>query len=115
MILDIDNIPATEDELTLIKNSKCINCYKPYSKDKKILFYKTSRNIFWWHIKPRNNGSSCAPTKLYTFRGKSLNLGDWGKELNISRETLLNRFKRRWSVDKAFTTKVRKSKINKGV
>lgn len=50
----------------------------------------------------QENSYNRRTTKLITFNGKTMNLKDWSKELNINYSTLtmrLNKYK--WSVDKA--------------
>lgn len=45
---------------------------------------------------------------MITFNGKTQNMKQWSKELGISYMALVCRFDRGWSVEKAFTTPVRK-------
>ena len=53
--------------------------------------------------------------KQIEFNGKSMNLNQWAKELNISHQTLYARlYISKWSVEKAFTQKIRK-KSNENV
>lgn len=47
---------------------------------------------------------------LITFMGKTQCVTDWARETGINRDTILGRLKYDWSIDKAFTTPVRKCK-----
>jgi|ERR1700683_3314657 len=47
-------------------------------------------------------------TVLIAFRGKEMILTDWAKELGISFQRLWGRLKLKWTVERAFTTPIRK-------
>ena len=51
-------------------------------------------------------------TRLITWRFKTMCMADWAKELGIHGDTLKNRLYSGWSIERAFTTPVRKLKSN---
>ena len=59
---------------------------------------------------PKENKSR-GKGKQIEFNGKSMNLNEWARELNMTRQTLYARlYIQNWDVEKAFTTPGRKAK-----
>lgn len=52
-------------------------------------------------------GTKHKDAELLTYNGESLPHSEWAKRLGISRDTIRNRIKRGWTVEKAVTTKGR--------
>lgn len=64
-------------------------------------------NVRW--VTHSENVRNSSKARLITYRGKTQVFSDWAKELGIERLTLKNRIdKLGWSIEKAFTTPVRK-------
>lgn len=90
-------INGYNDNLTLDR----ININKDYSPE----------NCRWATIEQQNNNKS--DTNLITYNGKTQSLSKWADELNIKPTTLHARiFRHRWSIEKAFTTPVKRLKVH---
>lgn len=64
-------------------------------------------NCKWATRKEQNNNKR--NNHLITYNNETYNLSQWAERLNIKRATLANRLiKRKWSIEKALTTPVRK-------
>lgn len=59
-------------------------------------------NCIWATYKTQNNNTS--QNHLITFNGKTMNITQWAKELNISKKMLSERIRRKWSIERAFST-----------
>lgn len=65
-------------------------------------------NCRWANVKTQNNNRR--NNRLITYKNATHTLSEWSEILNIKRSTLKSRFKYNWSIQKAFTTPVRKSR-----
>lgn len=62
------------------------------------------------HTKERSNDKN---TKLLTYKGKTMNIAQWAKELGCSYEIVRTRVRNGWSVERTLETPVKKSKLYK--
>lgn len=65
-----------------------------------------------WVTKAENNNNTRA-NHLISFNGKTQNIAQWGKELNIKAPLIRDRLKLGWSIDDAFSKKKRNQKQSK--
>lgn len=68
-------------------------------------------NCRWTTMKEQANNRRNNVTIVY--QGRTQNICEWANELHIPRDTLCFRIRNGWSIEKAFTTPVRKQKNNK--
>jgi len=69
-------------------------------------------NCQW--VTRRENILNSSHTRWVTFKGKTLCLKDWARELNINYNTLFNRLNAYgWSIEEAFTIPIRGKRKNK--
>lgn len=62
-------------------------------------------NCRWVTIRVQNN--NLRKNKYITYKGKTQSMADWCRELNLHYSATRSRLAKGWSVEKAFTTKVR--------
>jgi len=48
-------------------------------------------------------GNNTRTNRWITYNGKTMTLSEWSRKLNIAKSTLRNRFKKGWSVERAFS------------
>ena len=61
-------------------------------------------------VSHRENSWNRRNGRMIYYEGKRMCLAEWSEELGINYETLRTRFRLNWSVERAFTTEVRKDK-----
>lgn len=62
----------------------------------------------------RKENANCRITNhIIEYKGRKQNIGQWATELNFDKYILINRIKRKWSIERAFKTPV--NKYNKNV
>ena len=66
-------------------------------------------NCRWITYKAQNRNKRT--NRIIKYDNKEMCLSDWAKELNVDRKTLSDRLKKGWSIQKAFSTPVKKYKI----
>ena len=59
MILSVEDIPPTAEELEQIERGICLNCYQPYSKERNICFTRNKNGIVWWHFSTYASPKEC--------------------------------------------------------
>lgn len=64
-------------------------------------------NCKWVTMQEQQNNKRC--NRFITYNGKTQTMAQWARELNINYTLLKSRFRSGWSVEKAFTTPVKKS------
>lgn len=62
-------------------------------------------NCRWvsWIVQNNNTRKN----KYITYKGKTQSMADWCRELNLNYYAVRGRFRKGWTVEKAFTTKIR--------
>lgn len=65
-------------------------------------------NCRWVSMKVQNLNRKA--NRIIDYRNESYTLVEWAEKLNINYSTLLYRFRRGWSVEKAFNTEVKNAK-----
>lgn len=66
-------------------------------------------NCRWATPKMQSNNKS--DNHIITYKGEAKTISEWAEITNIEYQTLFHRIKNGWSVEKAFTTPIRKRKI----
>lgn len=86
---DVGRAPSKDHSLGRIDNDRC---YEP-------------GNVRWeTNFEQHRNTSR---NRYIEYNGERMIVSDWAKKLGLKRTTLEERLKRGWSVEKAFTTKVK--------
>lgn len=52
----------------------------------------------------RQQSNNTRQNRLITFRGRTMTVAQWGREIGLCFQTMVSRFKIGWSVEKALTT-----------
>lgn len=68
-------------------------------------------NCKWATIKEQNSNKT--NKRLIEFNGKTLSLTQWAEETGIEKDTIFNRLKDGWTVERALTQPIKKQKNNR--